>query len=271
MKPRFDQGYWLVLEVVVGLAMAFLLLPLIFVALNSIGPAGLAYFPPPEFSILSYTTIPVKWLWSTLAAIGLGLTSTAGGAVLGTLAALALVRGGLRARGLVESLCRSPLQIPSLVLGVAFLQFYSWAAMSGGPDLRGSYLGLAIAHTAVATPFVMVVVLARLKKFDWNLEEAAQGLGASPMQTFIMVTLPIIAPAVLSGCFFAFLLSIDNVPLSLFLVGAGQPLLPVDLFNSIQFDLTRTVYAVSTIVSAITTIVVATAFRRLTSVFAASG
>jgi len=249
-------------------ALLFLLAPLVMVVVNSLGPEGLAFFPPPHLSFTAYGTIPVRWLTATLNSVLLALIAAALAGALGTCAALALAHGRWShvATTLIDGVLRLPLQAPALVLGVAFLQYYAWLNATARIDVRGSFLGLLLAHTAVSIPFVLTVVLARLVSFDRRLEEAAMGLGATPLQTFIKVTLPIIGPAVLSGCFFAFLLSLDNVPLSLFLVGAGLPLLPVDLFTSIQFDLTRTVYAVATLVCLFTTIIVGLAFRYLTSV-----
>ena len=166
---------------------------------------------------------------------------------------------------LVDALLRSPLQIPSLVLGIAFLQYVAWINQNMGFDLRGSFLALLVAHTTVAIPFVLTIVLARLSSFDHTLEEAAHGLGASPIVAFLLVTLPNIAPALVAGAFFAFLLSLDNVPLSLFLVGPGMNLLPVDLFTTIQFGLTRTVYAVATLVCIGTTLLVVVFYARAAS------
>jgi len=247
--------------------LVFLLAPLAMVIVNSLGPEGLAFFPPLHFRPTAYATIPSRWLTAAFNSVLLALLASALAGLFGTLAALALARGRW-SRGpatLIDGVLRLPLQAPALVIGVSFLQYYAWLSATVGIDVRGSFLGLLLAHTAVSIPFVLTVVLARLVSFDRRLEEAATGLGATPLQTFIRVTLPIISPAVLSGCFFAFLLSLDNVPLSLFLVGAGFPLLPVDLFTSIQFDLTRTIYAVATLVCLFTTIIVGLAFRYLTS------
>ena len=243
----------------------FLIAPLLMVFANSLGPEGLAFFPPPELSLASYATIPLRWLRATLNSVALAGLAAAIACVLGTCGALAVVRGRLRFPALVDGLLRSPLQAPALVLGVAFLQYYGWLNVNLHLDLRASFTGLLLAHAVVSLPFVFTVVLARLASFDRRLEEAAYGLGAGPLTTFLRVTLPIVAPAVLSGGFFAFLLSLDNVPLSLFLVGVGTPLLPVDLFTSIQFDLQRTIYAVATLVCLFTTLVIALAYRHLTS------
>src|SRR5208282_5359115 len=110
--------------------------------------------------------------------------------VLGTVAAVGLVRGTIRHRALVDAALRSPLQIPSLVLGIAFLQYIAWINQKIGFDLRGSFLALLAAHTTVAIPFVLTIVTARLSSIDRTLEEAAHGLGASPTVAFLLVTLP---------------------------------------------------------------------------------
>jgi putative spermidine/putrescine transport system permease protein len=248
----------------------FLVAPLIMVFANSLGPVGLAFFPPPELSFAAYATIPPRWLYASLNSLALAGLAAGTACVFGTCGALAVVRGGLRFPTLVDGLLRSPLQAPSLVLGVAFLQYYAWLSANVHVDLRASFLGLLLAHAVVSLPFVFTVVLARLVSFDHRLEEAAYGLGAGPIAAFFRITLPIIAPAVFSGAFFAFLLSLDNVPLSLFLVGVGAPLLPVDLFTSIQFDLQRTVYAVATLVCIFTAGTIALAYRHLTAALAVS-
>jgi putative spermidine/putrescine transport system permease protein len=271
MRSR-ATGFDLGINVATFIVLAFLLAPLAMVIFNSLGPEGLAFFPPPHLSFEAYATIPARWLNATLNSVLLAFVAAALAGLLGTCAALALARGrwphvsGI----LIDGALRLPLQAPALVLGVAFLQYYAWLNATTRIDVRGSFFGLVLAHTAVSIPFVLTVVLARLVSFDRRLEEAAMGLGATPLQTFTKVTLPIISPAVVSGCFFAFLLSLDNVPLSLFLVGAGLPLLPVDLFTSIQFDLTRTIYAVATLACLFTTVIVGFAFRYLTSVLTVS-
>jgi putative spermidine/putrescine transport system permease protein len=267
MRSRTDS-FALAVGAATVIALVFLLAPLAMVIVNSFGPEGLAFFPPPHLSVAAYATIPARWLTATLNSVLLAVLAAALAAVLGTCAALGLARGRWSngSATLIDGILRLPLQAPALVLGVAFLQYYAWLNATAGVDVRGSFLGLLLAHTAVSIPFVLTVVLARIVSFDRRLEEAAMGLGATPLQTFTKVTLPIIGPAVLSGCFFGFLLSLDNVPLSLFLVGAGLPLLPVDLFTSIQFDLTRTIYAVATLVCLFTTLIVGLAFRYLTSV-----
>ena len=246
----------------------FLLAPLVMVFLNSLGPETLPVFPPAAFTLDAYGQIPEVWLRALTHSVVLAAATAALASVIGTIAALATTRGQYRWRTLIESILRSPLQVPALVIGIAFLQFYSFSYTKTGIEVRGGFLGLLLAHTSVAVPFVLTVVIARLASFDDHLEEAAFGLGASVTQTLRRVTIPVIGSAILSGAFFAFLLSLDNVPLSLFLVQGSFNLLPVDLFSAIQFDLTRTIYAVATLVCVATTFVVAGLYRWLTSTLA---
>jgi len=261
MRRSFD----LAIAVTALLCAIFLLAPLVMVFLNSVGDGLFPSFPPNRFTFAPYVEIPSRWLVGLLHSLELALSSALLACVLGTMGAVALVRGRLRHRALIDALLRSPLQIPSLVLGIAFLQYVAWLSQASGLDLRGSFPALLVAHTTVAIPFVLTIVVARLASFDVRLEEAAQGLGATPTVAFMLVTLPNIATAVLAGGFFAFLLSLDNVPLSLFLVGSGFNLLPVDLFTAIQFGLTRTIYAVATLVCLGTSVLVVLFYARATS------
>ncbi len=254
----------------VAAGLLFLVAPLVMVVLNSIGPEELPVFPPAAVTLHAYGDIPERWLRALLHSLLLAAAVALVAAVLGTAAALALKRGRYRWRMLIDSVLRSPLQIPSLVLGIAFLQFYSWIYAGTAVDLRGGFVGLVLAHASVALPYVLTVVMARLTTFDDKMEEAAFGLGASTSETLRLVTLPVIAPATLSGAFFAFLLSLDNVPLSLFLVQGSFNLLPVDLFSAIQFDLTRTIYAVATLVCVSTTVIIIILYRWLTGSVAVS-
>lgn len=269
---RLPRMSWfdLAVEATVLAVAVFLIAPLVMVILNSIGTTQLATFPPDSLALTAYTSIPAKWLTALTNSIIVAALATAIACVIGTSAAFGLSRTSIRYTGLIDSLFRSPLIVPSLVIGVAFLQYYSWLSIDVHIPIKGTIAALVIAHSAVSLPFVFAIVLARLATLDVQLEEAAYGLGASPLRTFARVTLPVLGPAIFSGAFFAFLMSFDNVPLSLFLVGPGTRLFPVELFTSIEFDVTRTVYAVATLVCLGTILVLIFTYRRLTAVVAAS-
>ena len=198
----------------------FLLAPLVMVI--SPIPWGMAYFRasrPINGPLHLTSTFRHAGFWLSFTVSSSRSAPPVLACVLGTAASVALVRGRIRYHALVDAMLRSPLrQIPSLVLGIAFLQYVAWINQNMGFDLRGSFWRFWWRIPLWLIPFVLTIVLARLSSFDHTLEEAAHGLGASPIVAFLLVTLPNIAPALVAGAFFAFLLSLDNVPLSLFLV-----------------------------------------------------
>lgn len=255
--------------VVLAFAAAVMLVaPLIVAAINSFGDGVLAVFPPAHFSATAYRSIPSRW-WESIATSALvSFAASVIAVVLGTLAAWGLVRGRIRKslRTAAEILLRSPVQAPALVSGLSFMLFYVWLRNRIDWDLLTSGAGLVFAHAAYTLPFVLAVVGARLASFDPTLEDAAMGLGASRTQTFLRVTLPVLLPAITMGGLFSFLISFDNLPLSLFMVNAGVKLFPVELFNGITFEVTRVIYAVATLVAVATSLIVLAAFRFLRSV-----
>jgi putative spermidine/putrescine transport system permease protein len=243
--------------------MIFLVAPLLVAALNSIGSDQLATFPPRDLSLVSYTRITSRWTESIAISVFVSFSAAIIGLVVGMCAAFALARGRLLFSSLIDSLLRSPLQVPPVVLGIAFLFLYAFIRTTTGLDLRDSVIGLILAHSTYAVPLVLAVALPPLLTFDRQREEAADGLGAGRTATMLRVTLPLLAPAMFAGGFLAFFMSFDNLPLSLFLVGSQIKVFPVELFAGIQFEVTRTVYAVATVVAFGSGIVVLVAYRAL--------
>jgi len=171
----------------------------------------------------------------------LGLATVAIAGLLGTLAALALARARFPGRAALVQVFLSPIVLPSILTGFALFQL----AMVAGIG-RNAWILLA-GHLVVATPYVLRTVLAVLANFDRGLEEAARGLGASPAVAFREVTLPLIRPGVIAGGLFAFIVSFDQFPVSLFLVAPGQETLPIAMFNYLRFDFDGTIAAASCI------------------------
>jgi putative spermidine/putrescine transport system permease protein len=231
---------------VVGVT-AFLALPTTIVVLTALGGEPYVVFPPRSFTLRHFAEIPSVYLRVFLTSLELGLIASLVSTILAIPAALALVRGRMGGREAVAAVLHAPLHVPWLVVGVAFLQFYSTLFDHVGVGLNGTFLGLAIAHVAVTVPYVLTSVTARLSRFDERLEEAAYGLGAGRMRTFFMITLPIIKPAVLAGAFFAFVVSFDNVGVSLFIFGASNTPLPVQIYGEVTQHLTHVMYAVSAV------------------------
>jgi putative spermidine/putrescine transport system permease protein len=245
-----------------GGALAFLVLPTVFVVVVSFGRDRFVSFPPDGLTLAWFGQIdPMFWsaLWfSVQVAVIATLTSL----LLGVPAALALVRGRFRLRGLVGALVRAPLQVPYIVIGVAFLQYFRLAGETLGLQLQGTPAGLVIAHVVITVPFVLSAVAVGLERFDPNLEHAAYGLGMGRVRTFFHVTLPVIRPSLFAGTFFSFLISFDNVPVSLYLGVAHHNVLPVAMFLTAETSPTPSLYAVSSVVTVLSVVAVV-AFDRL--------
>lgn len=222
-----------------------------------------ASFSAPETNgiIISYVEFPPRRLWSgwywaitadTYRSLALSVLlasgATALACLLGIPAALGLVRGRMPGRSLIEAMFRAPLQIPAVVTGIAFLQAFYWLADKTGLALQGTWPGLLLAHVFLATPFVVAATGAVLARFDGRLEEAALTLGASRTSTFRRVTLPVIASGVATGAVYGFLASFVDVPVSLFLSGAGLVPYPVALFSAMQQEFNPSILASATLV-----------------------
>jgi len=129
----------------------------------------------------------------------------------------------------------------ALIVAVAVFMFFSYFG------LVGTFAGLALAHTALATPFVVITVTSTLTSFDWTLQRAAQGLGATPFFAFRRVILPLILPGVITGALFAFVTSFDEVVVALFLSSAEQRTLPKQMFSGIREMISPTITAAATV------------------------
>ena len=239
---------------VVGAVLVFLLAPVVVVMLASLDGgdpvAGRAFlnFPPSSLSLQWYFAIQPRLfhaLWNSLlvACFAAGV-----GTVIGVPAALGLVRGNLPGKTLLVALFRAPLQIPVIVVGVAFLQTWYLLGNAFGIRITGSFIALAVGHLFVATPYVIGSVGSVLSRFDTSLEEAALSLGASRWRTFRRVTLPIIMPGIHAGALFAFMVSFGDVPISLFLASPQYTTLPLEIFHSMEFDFDAAVLAISTLI-----------------------
>jgi len=156
---------------------------------------------------------------------------------------------------LVSALLNAPLVFPGVVVGVALLQFYALMRMNG------TLVGLALAHMVITVPYVIRAVMASLQGIDPEIESAARVLGASGPAAFFTVTLPVIQPGVAAGALFSFIVSFDNVPVSIFLLGAGQMTLPVKIFTAIEYGVDPSIAAVSTMLIVLTGLGLAAAER----------
>jgi putative spermidine/putrescine transport system permease protein len=228
---------------------AFLLLPIGFVVLSSFSASPLLTFPPTSYTLAWYGKIPRGFTEALQTSIIIGLITAAVTAVLGTGIGLALVRTSGKLRELLALLSVAPLTVPHLVLGVAMFHTSLFLFDLIGLQLLETVAGLVMAHAAVALPYVVRGVTAGHAHFDRSLEEAALNLGASRWQTLRWVTLPVLASGIISGAFFAFLVSFDEVPITLFMGGGTTTTtLPLRILTSIEYNMDPDVMAISSLI-----------------------
>lgn len=193
-------------------------------------------FPPERLTLEWYAKIPGSQLKALGVSFALGFAVAIAACIIGVPAAIGLVRGRFTGKAAASAVMRAPLQIPHVVIGIAFLQlFYAFGDFSG-IYLQGTSWGLFLGHLFMATPFVIGSVGAVLQRFNPRLEEAAYVLGASRWRTLRRVTLPVIMPGVFTGALYAFIVSFVDVPVAIFLASSEATTFPVELFHAMEQD-----------------------------------
>ena len=206
-----------VLRVVAGLVLLYLFLPIFVIVLFSFNkPAGNFNYTWQGFTLENWTN-PFKYPKLThalLLSLNIAAVSTGIALVLGTLLAIALVRRRFRGSNTVETFIVLPLTAPEVVMGASLLTLFldlGWAT---------GYTTIVVAHVAFEIGFIAMTVRARVRGFDWTLEDASMDLGASPARTFFRVTLPLIAPGIVAAAMLSFALSLDDFIITLFVSGS---------------------------------------------------
>jgi putative spermidine/putrescine transport system permease protein len=229
----------------VATVVAFILIvvPIVMVVVAAFSPNDFFQFPPPGFSLRWFVEFfRLDNMRSAFAlSVELALASATIATILGMFAALFLARGGGTLGTLLQSLFLAPLVFPTIILGVALLLLYKTIGMPVLP-------GLLLAHCIVGLPYGFRTVLASAQALDPALEEAGESLGAGPLRTFFLVTLPLIWPGVLSGWLFAFIVSFGELNTALFLTGPGVTTLPIEIFSYLQFQGSQLVIAAASTV-----------------------
>ncbi|HZS33088.1 MAG TPA: ABC transporter permease [Methylomirabilota bacterium] len=247
----------LLLAAVNGAIYAFLLAPILVVVVVSFGDSAFLQFPPRRLSLRWYTDLGeypdfVQSFWLSL---GLAAATAAVAGVVGTLGAFALVRHRFPGRRLLGALVMAPVALPGLVTGIALLQFFS--LLRTEPSIARLLAG----HVAVTVPYVVRSVAAALAGVDRTLEDAARGLGASPWTATRLVTLPLVKPGLVAGAVFSFILSFDNVAVSLFLTTPRLVPLPIQIYNYVESSARPIIASISTLQVAIVVMLLAIAER----------
>lgn len=198
---------------------------------------------PEGFSLRWYNDIVQnpQWLQAIGNSVVIAIASTILATVLGTLAAIGLARSNMPFRDFFMALLISPLVVPIVIAAAGMYFFYS------SIGLAQTHLGIILAHTALGVPFVVITMTATLSGFDRNLIRAAGSLGADPITAFFRVTLPLVAPGMISGALFAFAASFDEVVTVLFLGGPEQRTVPRQMWSGIREQISPTILAVATL------------------------
>ncbi len=239
----------------------FVLVPTLVVVPLSFSSVRSLRFPPPGWSTQWYSeffTSP-EWRDAALNSLRVAGVVTVLATALGTMAALALLNSTRRWTRAARIFLVAPMIVPGVVIAVGmYYVFLRW-------QLTETFIGFVLAHTVLAIPIVVITVGASLQSFDTQLVRASQSLGAGPLTTFRTVTLPLILPGVLGGALFAFLTSFDESIVALFLSGPEMRTLPIEIFLSVTSSLDPTIAAASTVLLALTTLLML-AFGVLTYV-----
>jgi spermidine/putrescine transport system permease protein potC len=232
---------WSMLYIVIILFITYL--PLFLVVLFSFNESKLT---------VEFTSFSLKWykqLFSNgelrealINSLILGGVSVLVSAVIGTLGAIGLVRANFKFKGIFEYLTNVPIMVPEIILGMVFMAFFSLIKLPFG------MVTLVIAHTSFCIPYILMTVRARLVSIDKSLEEAAYDLGASQKRIFFDITVPLIMPAIISGCILAFAMSFDDVVISIFVNSPKSNTLPIKIYTQLKTGVTPEINALCTVI-----------------------
>ena len=238
-----ERAWFFLLRGMNALILLFLVLPVLVIVPLSFSDSHFLTYPLPGVSLRWYQNLfeSEEWVRAAKNSFIVAPMATLLATVLGTLAAVGLNKAEFRGKGLVMAVLISPMVVPVVVVGVGMYIFFAEIGLSE------SYTGLIIAHAALGAPFVVTTVSATLQGFNHNLVRASLSLGANPLLTFFRITLPVIAPGLISGALFAFATSFDEVVITLFVAGPGQSTLPRQMFSGIRENISPTIAALATI------------------------
>ena len=239
---RIEQGATFAVWVTASLAVVFLLTPLVVTIAVSFGSSPVFTLPPPDWSLKWYARLPTtKGLAASMVtSIEIASLSTLIAPALGTICAIALVRGRFPGQEAISTFLVSPLMLPGLVIGIAMLQAFRELG------LRGAWANLLVAHVVITLPYVVRTVLGALSLFDFSLIDAACTLGCSYPRALRKVLVPSLAPAFVTSGMFAFLASMDNYPISIFFTDAWTKTLPIQMLQYVEESPDPIIAAIST-------------------------
>lgn len=256
MAPRFpphagvlDKAGWWGVRAACVAVLLFLLAPILVIIPLSFSDSSFLVYPIETWSLKWYHNLfgSAEWVRAARNSFIVAPAAALIATVLGTLAAVGLARTNFAFKGALMSVLIAPMVVPIVVVALSAYLFFARIG------LADTYTGLILVHAALGAPFVLTTVLATLQGFNHNLVRASLSLGAGPLQTFFRVTLPVIAPGVISGALFAFATSFDEVVVVLFIAGPDQVTLPRQMFTGIRENISPTIAAVATLLIVFTT------------------
>lgn len=242
-----------------ALVYAFLYIPLVIVVAYSFNDSRLNT-EWVGFTLFWYETLfnDKEMLTAARNSLIIAVSASICATVLGTMAGLAIHRYKLK---VLPILVFTPVAMPEILLGVSLLLFFLQVL-----NLTLGMVSIIIAHTTFCIGFVAIIVRSRLQGMDWSIFEAARDLGASPWQSFRLVTLPLIMPAVVAGALMSFTLSIDDFVITFFTKGVGEPILPIQIYTMIKVAITPEINAISTLMMLLTLVMIIIATKLDSSV-----
>lgn len=244
------------LGLMVAFTALYLMVPSLVVIPMSFTSGRSLSFPPDGFSLRWYQALldDPSWVQAFVNSIKVAVLTALCATVLGTAAALGLHRSRLRGTAVVALLVRAPLAVPYVVLGIAlYAVFLRWG-------LTSTLLGFVLAHTVLAIPYVVMSVMPLLGSLDEGVEKAAATLGAGPATVFRKITLPALVPGMVTGAFFAFIISFDEVVVAIFLGGVGFETLPLRMWSGVRVSIEPTIAAVATVLVLTSSLVLMAAY-----------
>ncbi len=226
---------------------AFILTPILFVCWLSFFSNEIVTFPPQGYTLRWFAHIfdQNNFVSGFITSLEVGIVAMIGGLGLGVPASLVLARRRFRGREALNTLLLLPLVVPGVVAGTAIYVFQIEIELATTWPLLGSLAGLVLAHIMITIPWTVRLLTSSLTGFERSIEEAALNLGATPIQAFLKVTLPVIKPGVVAAALFSFIISFGNLEMTLFLVAPGQTTLPIAILQYLEWRIDPTIAAVS--------------------------
>ena len=238
-------------EIYVTLLLILMYLPILVVVVYSFNDTKLFSWEGFTFSWYQKLLHNRNIITAFFNSLELAALSSLSASVLGTVGAVGIAGRHFRGRGALENFSLIPIMVPEIILGMAYLAFFSFLRLPFG------MLTLVLAHTTFCVPYIFINVKARLAGLDPAIGEAARDLGASAPRAFFDITLPLIAPSILSGALLAFAMSMDDVVISFFATGAQTSTLPLQIYSMLKMGVTPEVNALCTVMLGAVFLVVA--------------